>query len=297
MSFFGDAYSLGYHWVYDTKVIQNKFRQFDEFSTPGIVSYHKGKSKGDLTHYGDQGIFLLESIIREKGFNKEKFARFWAEKMTGYSGYKDHASKQTLENMEKSKDYLKSGSDSEDLGGFSTIAPLIYYNLMVSSDEENFIADIVDQTIITHPKDIVLSGARFIGHLVFSVYNGMNLKEATNRARKLENSPFMQTIFNALKETEGDDPVEAIVKLGQSCHIKGALSSIVYILERYGENSREGLKINVLAGGDSAARGMVLGLIFGLYGGDSGFSRSLINQMNCTGKILQYTDFIKSLNK
>ena len=66
-----------------------------------------------------------------------------------------------------------------------------------------------------------------------------------------------------MAETES---IEAIKVLGQSCSVDDGFAAVIYLLKRF-SNFQEAMEANALAGGDSAARGMIVGAVLGAYGG------------------------------
>jgi ADP-ribosylglycohydrolase len=46
-----------------------------------------------------------------------------------------------------------------------------------------------------------------------------------------------------------------------------AFPGAVHLIVKYQDNPRQGLIENVMAGGDSAARGLIAGMVFGAYAG------------------------------
>ena len=60
-AFYGDAYALGANWLYDTHQISKSEFDTQKFNDT-LTDYHKGKSAGDFTHYGDQMLWPLEAI-------------------------------------------------------------------------------------------------------------------------------------------------------------------------------------------------------------------------------------------
>ena len=76
---------------------------------------------------------------------------------------------------------------------------------------------------------------------------------------------------NALKqaiEAEGKDPAEALAILGRDCSLESALPAVIYFLRR-AKNYEETLIENVMAGGDSASRGLILGALLALSEGQN----------------------------
>ena len=53
-----DGFTLGLHWIYDTDKIAVLYNQQEPLFEVQANSFHKGKQKGDLTHYGDQALWF-----------------------------------------------------------------------------------------------------------------------------------------------------------------------------------------------------------------------------------------------
>ncbi len=56
-----DAYALGTHWIYDGKELGALKIDWETLNAPQ-AHWHKGKQKGDFTHYGDHAKWLIEFI-------------------------------------------------------------------------------------------------------------------------------------------------------------------------------------------------------------------------------------------
>jgi hypothetical protein len=67
-AFVADALSLGPHWIYDSSEIARLYGAgLHRYDAPHS-KYHPGKRAGDFTHYGDQTLALLHSIVARGGF-------------------------------------------------------------------------------------------------------------------------------------------------------------------------------------------------------------------------------------
>jgi hypothetical protein len=87
-----DALALGAHWIYDTRQIDAQIGRVDTLRAPLPMSFHKTKTRGDLTHYGDQTLVLLNALAESGGFSVDVFARMWRDLFADdYNGYRDHA--------------------------------------------------------------------------------------------------------------------------------------------------------------------------------------------------------------
>ncbi|MFH2059090.1 MAG: ADP-ribosylglycohydrolase family protein [Pseudomonadota bacterium] len=157
-SFVADALALGVHWVYDIAAIKNKYGRLEQMVVPEPAPYHKTKTKGQFTHYGDQALVLLESVVEQSGFDPGHFSKKWQAMFADYTGYVDGATKETLKNLSLDPDMNPSGSMSSDLGGAARIASLA---LFYGDDPDAFVAAAKTQTAMTHNQSSVIDSARF----------------------------------------------------------------------------------------------------------------------------------------
>ena len=273
-AFYGDAYALGAHWVYDTDEIAQSGLDFSTCNAP-ITKYHTGKKAGDFTHYGDQMLWLLESIALEGQFSVVDFGSRWFEYMQSYSGYIDGASKHTFDALSKSKNYLACGSSSSDLSIVSRMFPVIFAH---HSEPDVLPEAIKLHLIFTHMHKESLQSANYITEVTLALLNGASMQEALSQSIEYQ-SDFVQRSLLLAQKSLHLKPNKAVKELGQSCSIKGALSATLHFLLAY-DNVKEALRANVLAGGDSAARGMIIGALFGAKEGFSAIDEGMRNALS-----------------
>ena len=258
-AFYGDAYSLGGHWVYDTQELEDAQLQFDGCNDP-LSAYHPTKVKGDFTHYGDQMLWLLQSLVTEKMFSLVDFGILWHKNMKNYTGYVDGASKHVLQKLNEEKNYFTCGSSSSDLSAVSRMFPII---LQYAHSSDEMQEAIKLHIILTHMNKDLLQAAYFFSELTLAVLHDTPLTKAIDSSYK----HFGDNILNWVEEAKivlHLDAKEAIQQLGQACGVKGAFASTLYILLKYPDNFTQALRENMLAGGESAARGMIIGGILGI---------------------------------
>lgn len=286
-SFVADALSLGVHWVYNTRVIDKKFGRVETYYDP-LTSYHKGKHKGDFTHYGDQTLVLLKSIAARSGLDKEHFAESWRSFFGTYDGYFDQATKTTLQNMAAGKSVQDCGSSSDDLGGASRIAPLCY---AYQTDLEKLIETARFQTALTHNNDNVLDSAEFFARLALSVLSGRKPSQAITEITNtyFKNSPIEESVYLGI-ESKAEDTREVIAEFGQACGFQVAFPSTIHLIVKYEDNPKEALIENVMAGGDSSSRGMLVGMVLGAYAGLDAIPKDWLHQLNAFALIVNLLD-------
>jgi ADP-ribosylglycohydrolase len=289
-SFVADALSLGVHWIYNTNVIYKKWGRVEDYIKPERPTYHPTKDLGDFTHYGDQTLVLLKSVAGNSGFDLDVFANQWQEFFKSYDGYFDGATKKTLENFAAGKSPAEAGSDSDDLAGAARISPLAFY---YRKDLDNFIAAARAQTALTHNNKEVIESAEFFSRVVWQVLQGTSPTSAVKHvvAERFDRKPYTKWVSEGLNSAK-EDTRQAMKDLGQMCEIEAAFPCVVHLIAKYEDNLKEGLIENAMAGGDSAGRGLMAGMILGAHLGTEGMAEKWLSDLKAYRDIVILMDQI-----
>lgn len=281
-TFVADALSLGSHWVYNTRVIDKKFGRPDAFEAP-LTSYHKGKGPGDFTHYGDQTLLLLEASSRMPGFDLPDWAQTWKRFFDDYEGYFDGATKTTLERMGAGEGATTCGSDSDDLAGAARIAPLIY---AYGEQPEALAAAVNSATALTHNNAQVMEAALFISRATTRILAGAAPLGALEQTLAADGySENLSTAFEDGVGSKAGDTRQVIADFGQMCSVEAALPGVFHLVAKYEGDLTEALVQNVMAGGDSAARGMLVATLLGAHTGMAGVLGRWVEELNAKARI------------
>ena len=284
-AFYGDAYALGAHWLYDTEQIASSNLDRQGFNDP-LSDYHPNKKAGDFTHYGDQMLWLLEALAKDEAFSIEHFSKQWQTKMQGYEGYIDGASQHTLASLNAGKSSLGCGSSSHDLSVIGRMMPLVY---AYHSDMDKMIEYVKLHTVLTHMNKKLIESAAYFNELILAVSMGAGVKRAIEEVA-LAYSENIQLWVKKGVEKSSHESIEAIQVLGQSCSVEGGFSAVIYLLMRFSD-FQEAMEANVLAGGDSAARGMLVGAVLGASVGMEGIGYHY-KSMHAADEIKKYIEMI-----
>lgn len=289
-SFAADSLALGPHWIYDTTKIDQEFGRIENLQQPLTDSYHKTKNLGDFTHYGDQSLLLLQSVNENMGFSFENFAAKWQKEMGVYTGYLDKATTETLKNLKSGMTLDSCGSASSDLGGAARIASLIYryYN-----DWDTLLDVVQKQTKFTHNNTTVLAGAEALARICWEVMHGKKPSEAMKIVidAGINDIDLDMRLRNSLDSVKTVSR-EAIATFGQACGTASGLPGVVHLVLKYEEDLETALIENVMAGGDSAARGLCVGMILGAYHGVESIPAAWLKSMTQYGEICDLLDKI-----
>jgi ADP-ribosylglycohydrolase len=262
-SFAADALSLGVHWVYNTNVIDKKWGKVENYIKPERPTYHPSKDLGEFTHYGDQAMVLLESVADNSGFSLNHFAQRWQDFFKSYDGYFDSATNDTLDNLAAGKDITEAGSGSDDLPGAARIAPLVY---CYHNAEDKLIESVRSQTAFTHNNPEVIDSAEIFARVARKVVHGTTPVAAINQVVDdgFSQGPYAEWVDEGLKSGDTDTR-QAMLDFGQMCEIEAAFPCVIHLIARYEENLSQCLIENAMAGGESAGRGMIAGMILGAH--------------------------------
>lgn len=278
-SFAADALALGVHWIYDTKQIAASHGRVESFVRPAPDSYHPAKGKGDFTHYADQTLVLLQSLAAKKAFDLQDFSDRWRRLFENYKGYIDGATRKTLAWYAKGKTAENAGSRTGDFSGASRIAPILY---LYDQDEEKAAAAARSQTAMTHNDPHTVDTAEFFARVIFLIFKGVKPLQAIQEIVGMESfemSPISMWVSDGLKSRD-QESVSAISVFGQACETNQVFPGVIHLIAKYEDNLKEALIQAVMAGGDSAARGSMVGMVLGAYLGMESIPEQWLAEMN-----------------
>lgn len=282
-SFAADSLALGAHWIYDPEKIKSEFGRVESLKKPYPQSFHKTREKGEFTHYGDQMLVLLESVAEKGEFDLADFSDRWRNLFDGYDGYFDRATKDTLANYEKGKPPEEAGSGSDELAGAARISPLVR---LYRDDPDNLVSSVTAQTRMTHTDPATVESAQYFARVTHAVLQGAAPAEALKSVAEtdFDISPVSAWLQKGMA-TLDQDSVDVIGNFGQSCHTGEMFPGIIHLIAKYENDLKEALVQCVMAGGDSAARGSVVGMVLGAHLGMEHVPRQWIEEMKAAKKI------------
>ncbi|MBW2432938.1 MAG: ADP-ribosylglycohydrolase family protein [Deltaproteobacteria bacterium] len=289
-SFAADSLALGVHWIYNTGVIDKKFGRVERFIKPERPTYHPTKDLGEFTHYGDQSLILLESVSECNRFDLSDFSDRWQKLFASYDGYVDGATKGTLENLAAGKSPSESGSGSDDLAGASRIAPLVY---LYRNDLPALIAGARAQTAFTHNHGAVIESAAFFATIAFRILAGAAPTAAIEQTREeVQYSRTVREWIQAGLSSVAQNSRLAISDFGQMCEIPAAFPGVIHLIAKYETDLKTALVENAMAGGDSAGRGLLVGMVLGAYLGQDAIPPEWLHEMKARRRILDLLEKI-----
>ncbi len=259
-SFIGDALALGPHWIYNQSKIARLYPDGITGYDDPRADYHRNRRAGQFTHYGDQTLALLRSVAFRKGWNPDGFRNDWHALWTDYDGFVDKATTQTLENAARG---APGPSDSNDLAGAARLGPLVV--ALRNAPLEKKIEAARAQTTLTHGDPSVADAAEFFMRASEHALAGRSIPDALSEAAREGRYPDLAAAdaLDRARAAVGGDPMAAASEFGLTCHTPEAFPATLFMALQFAADLPGALAANSMAGGDSAARGMLLGLLLG----------------------------------
>ncbi len=297
--FLGDAAALGSHWIYNLTELKEKFPGgLEGFESPGRGHYHWGKATGDLTHYGDAALVLLESLAETGGFDPVAYgSRFLGKMAPGiYTGYVDSATRGTYENFlnfkgcgdsKEADDYhYQNGADDDQLATASSLAPLLVWH----QDDPDIARKVEKLTRVRQNNDRAVAYMQIHARLLGELLDGRDFHTAFHRLEEeaVRHSQFgaeFSRKFSAAIENKHKSFEDAALVLGQSCPLISSFPSALVAALKESENFETAILGVLRGGGDNAGRAAMVGAWVGAIVGESGLPKRWIAKLNTRERI------------
>lgn len=270
-AFLADSLSLGPHWIYNQEKVARLYPDGISALDSPRSNYHPNRGKGDFTHYGDQMLFLAQSLAATSSWSLPAFTAVWQNKMTGFDGYTDGASQTTLDNLAKGSS--NPASDSNDLAGASRMVPVL---ALSQTSLEQRVSAAREQTALTHGNGQVIDAAEFFARVIDALQSGSDLPAALHLAAEApyQALPAKEWLARATGALSDDDHLSTASSFGLTCHIPEAFPLTLYYALRWHQQGApkdssaflSSLSENALAGGDTSARTILHGALLAAAG-------------------------------
>ncbi len=299
-SFIGDALAMPVHWYYTRALIPVDYGDLTHFAAPhnphpdSILwrsSYTVTNATDDILHDqarywgGPRGVhyhqflhagentlnvriaaLLAESLIECGGYDREDFARRYADFMltpgTHGDTYVEEYHRAFFKHYAQGLELEQCGVEDIHIGGLATLTPLVLFH---AADRDAMHEAVGLHIELTHKGPVAAEAAAVFADLLHFSLQGAGLDEAMARTGRDAHAALAWPY----REWAASRPDEEIVgtQFSPACYLEEALPATLFLAVKYSADLRGGLIANARLGGDNCHRGVVLGALLGAQGG------------------------------
>jgi ADP-ribosylglycohydrolase len=170
------------------------------------------------------------------------------------------------------------------------MAPVV---MALRDDADGLRKAVEAQTRMTHNNALTLESAAFFAETARRVLKGTTPLEAMKAvsAMGILGPRTADWVARGLDSADDDTP-SALLGFGQTCHTQHALPGVVHLIAAYPSDLKEALVQAVMAGGDSAARCMMTGMVLGARLGRDGLPEAWVTGLRKRDRIMELLDKI-----
>ncbi len=262
-----DAASLGLHWIYAVgriaDVVENQggagaFTPIRAGNYEGVSSYfaHDMRDDGMLSQYGESLLVMMQSMNEtNREFDTEAFQKKYCEVFGlggTYKGYIDRPTLGTVNNI-INEITEPSGVDDTQLPAVVRLPALVVAGAQDSAME-------IDRAVrVTNNNDFAVECGALFASLLRRVLDGAEVIDSLNEAAENAAGDLGESLRKAISTSETDS-IAYGENTGRACQLAQALPLCFHILA-HSENYRDAVETNILAGGDSCGRAIVIGAV------------------------------------
>jgi ADP-ribosylglycohydrolase len=274
-----DAASMGLHWLYDQARIAAVAGERPEFHGPDAADFegakgyfaHGGRTRGMQSQYGEQMLVMLRSLGATGIYDKAAYeATFRAHFGYGgaYVGYVDRATRDTLDNLAQAERTggveaaAFYGSDDTQLPAVAKLPPLV---------AAGQVDEAVSAIRVTNNSDHAEAYGRVVAAMLQAAVQGAAPAQVVQAGQTAATPEIAEGLARAVQATDQSVPAFT-AQVGMACELAFGVPSAMHTLLVTGSYA-EAVRQNIMAGGDSCGRAIVLGAILGAchgMGGDQG---------------------------
>ncbi|MEP5153276.1 ADP-ribosylglycohydrolase family protein [Planktotalea sp.] len=265
-----DAACLGLHWIYNVDIISDivarqngmsAFTPVDPKNFEKVKTFaHKDRRNGMFTQIGEVLHLTIQSMNANGGeFDvsayEAAFAAFFGAG-GAYRGFMDKPTRGALENI--AADVRPSGIDDNQTPALSRLPAIL-----VGYHGQDQLPDMIKTAMeVTNINTEAMAFSNVFADLTTRVMNDEPLETALQAAVNAADDIAKADLLNALNTTEDCSIVFAGINglMGRACYLSAAGPVIFHILAR-STSYQDAIERNILAGGDSAGRSIMIGAI------------------------------------
>ncbi|HJV35771.1 ADP-ribosylglycohydrolase family protein [Geomonas sp.] len=265
------------------------------FEQPTQTQSQEGKQPGELTHYGEAALLMLQSVAELGYFSAPDFgprfiAHFSAE---DYRGHLDQATKGTIDNYRAYVDkrpgasyHFQGGADDDQPSTLTRLAPVV-----VNRYQQESLLKVVEAAIrVCQDNQRAVVYAKCHALIIKELLLGNGLADAVKKAAKAvtgDGEPGKE-IASAIEAVNGmlQNEVHAVTtQLGNGAALKSCFPAALHCALKLQDDFQQAILQTAKTGGECAARAALVGTWLGALHGVQGIPAEWRNRLKAQEEI------------
>jgi ADP-ribosylglycohydrolase len=243
------------------------------------VHYHQFLSAGENTLNLQLLQLTIDDVMRSREYSRDRAIARYIEFLRNPDGHRDtyveECHRGFFENLRRGRSPDQCAVSEKHIGGMVPVIPLWAVLRTIGYSDEAAREAVRDHVAITHAGKLVRRNVDTVLTVAAEVWDGALLADVIAAHSARQDLPGMQ---GPIARLAADPPERVIGRVfSPACYLDDALPATWYLALRYAGDPRAGLIANTMAGGDNCHRGAVLGALFGLECGASGFPEEWVS--------------------
>lgn len=274
-----DAASLGLQWIYEpARLAEIAGRGDVAFLAPDQANYegckgtfaHGRKRSGDLSGYGEYCALMLRHLAEREGrFSRVGYQSLFRKYFGpggAYVGYVDRPTRLTIQKLLPFEDPASypqpSGVKDEQLPALAALPAVVACAHRGGRDRDALLDEIEHVVRVTSDEAAAVQAGRVAGAVLYELLAHTSIEGALQCGVEQAGGALAGRLLAALAEPQFD-ALAAAERFGAGGHVEQGLPVIFHILANR-MTYPEAVRANILAGGDSCGRSILLGAAMGV---------------------------------
>lgn len=263
--------------------------RMDEWRVPG-THYHQNLLAGENALEGRLAQMLVENICDHAAHDEASYRELFLEFMLTPGKHNDTyiptAYREFFCNYAHGKDIERCGVESVKAGGLTIILPLIWLHFR---DPDQTRRSIKQRLSLTHPGHSILRTAEMLAEVHYRLFTGRSIEDIILGRLREKHHPYVNYPFRRWIKHLSDEDV-AFKQLRTGAEIDDAVPLVLYLALKYQNDTETALLTNANLGGESCARGALLGSLLGAANGTKDIPGELVMNLASYDKLDELAD-------
>ncbi len=299
--FIGDALAAPSHFYYKLDLLKRDYTEICDFMRPRNphpestlfrTRYEPANEKGEILHeqkqyYGKPGIHfhqhltrgentlnaqlarvLIESLVENQGYDADDYLARYIDFMRTPGKHRDtyieDAHREFFMNYANGREPRRCANESNQIGGLTLAAPLaiFYYR-----DDTRAKEAIREHLSLTHKGANIARPGELLAELLHFTLQGSTLERSLFKHMDRSTYQSLSYPIRRWSEKKGKDSDIVGKEVTSGAQVDEAMPATLYLAYKYRDNFEAAQIANANLGGDSCARGALLGVMLGSTNG------------------------------